>query len=81
MARKKTRSEEYAGGFPAGMEAFQSLTDHRDGKAKRHYFGGVLFIAHAAMTCGTRGQPPLLAGSKSHSRRFTSRVAALPPKE
>ena len=51
MARKKkTRSEEDAGGFPAGMEAFQSLTDPRKGKAKRHYFGEVLFIALAAMT-------------------------------
>jgi len=56
MARKnKTRSEEYAGGFPAGMEAFQSLTDPREGKAKRHYFGEVLFIALAAMTCGMEG--------------------------
>lgn len=55
MASKKTRSEEYAGGFPAGMEAFQSLTDPRQGKAKRHYFGEVLFIALAAMICGMEG--------------------------
>ena len=52
MARKKTRSEEYAGGFPPGMEAFESLTDPRDGRAKRHYFGEVLFIALAAMVSG-----------------------------
>ena len=56
MARKKTsgktRSEEYAGGFPPGMEAFENLTDPRDGRAKRHYFGEVLFIALAAMVSG-----------------------------
>jgi predicted transposase YbfD/YdcC len=55
MARKKTRSEEYAGGFPPGMEAFQNLNDPRIGKAKRHYFGEVLFIALAAMVCGMEG--------------------------
>jgi predicted transposase YbfD/YdcC len=52
MTRKKTRSEEYAGGFPPGMEAFESLTDPRGGRAKRHYFGEVLFIALAAMVSG-----------------------------
>jgi predicted transposase YbfD/YdcC len=52
MARKKTRNEEYAGGFPPGMEAFENLTDPRDGRAKRHYFGEVLFIALAAMISG-----------------------------
>jgi len=55
MARKKTRSEEYAGGFPPGMEAFEELKDPRGGKAKRHYFGEVLFIALAAMICGMEG--------------------------
>ena len=55
MARNKTRSEEYAGGFPPGMEAFEELKDPRSGKAKRHYFGEVLFIALAAMTCGMEG--------------------------
>jgi hypothetical protein len=56
MALKKTsertRSEEYAGGFPVGMEAFENLMDPRDGRAKRHYFGEVLFIALAAMVSG-----------------------------
>lgn len=52
MARKKTRNEEYAGGFPPGMEAFESLSDPRDGRAKRHYFGEVIFIALAAMISG-----------------------------
>jgi len=52
MARKKTRNEEYAGGFPPGMEAFENLSDPRDGRAKRHYFGEVLFIALAAMVSG-----------------------------
>lgn len=55
MARKTTRSEQYAGGFPPGMEAFQSLSDPRKDKAKRHYFGEVLFIALAAMVCGMEG--------------------------
>jgi predicted transposase YbfD/YdcC len=55
MARKKTRSEEYAGGFPPGMEAFEELKDPREGKAKRHYFGEVLFIALAAMVSGMEG--------------------------
>jgi len=55
MARKTTRSEQYAGGFPPGMEAFQTLPDPRNGKAKRHYFGEVLFIALAAMVCGMEG--------------------------
>lgn len=52
MARKKTRNEQYAGGFPPGMEDFQSLTDPRGGRAKRHYFGEVLFISLAAMISG-----------------------------
>lgn len=52
MARSKTRSEEYGGGFPPAMEAFQSLSDPRNGRAKRHYFGEVIFIALAAMICG-----------------------------
>lgn len=52
MARKQTRNEQYAGGFPLGMEAFEKLTDPRNGRAKRHYFGEVLFIALAAMISG-----------------------------
>jgi predicted transposase YbfD/YdcC len=55
MANKKTRNEQYAGGFPSGMEAFETLTDPRNGRSKRHYFGEVLFIALAAMTCGLEG--------------------------
>lgn len=55
MACKKTRSEEYAGGFPPGMEAFENLNDPCTGKAKRHDFGEVLFIALATMVCGMEG--------------------------
>jgi len=55
MAHKKTRNERYAGGFPSGMEAFETLADPRNGRSKRHYFGEVLFIALAAMTCGLEG--------------------------
>jgi hypothetical protein len=39
MTYKKTRSEEYAGGFPPGMEAFGNLTDPRTGsQGLRHSF-------------------------------------------
>lgn len=34
------------------MEAFEKLPDPRNGRAKRHYFGEVLFIALAAMISG-----------------------------
>ncbi len=34
------------------MEAFENLTVPRDGRAERHYFGEVLFIALDAMVCG-----------------------------
>lgn len=34
------------------MEAFENLSDPRGGRAKRHYFGEVLFIALAAMVSG-----------------------------
>lgn len=34
------------------MQAFETLSDPRDGRAKRHYFGEVLFIALAAMVSG-----------------------------
>ena len=37
------------------MEAFESLKDPRTGKAKRHYFGEILFIALSAMVCGLEG--------------------------
>jgi hypothetical protein len=50
MDCKKTRNEEYAGGFSPGMEAFEKLTDPRNGKAKRHYFGEILFIALSVQT-------------------------------
>jgi hypothetical protein len=46
MAHKKTRNEQYAGRFSSGMEAFETLTDPRNERSKRHYFGEVLFIAH-----------------------------------
>jgi len=34
------------------MDAFENLSDPRGGRAKRHYFGEVLFIALAAMISG-----------------------------
>lgn len=51
----KTRRDEYAGGFPDGLEAFRSLEDPRTGNNPNHYFGEVLFIALAAMICGCEG--------------------------
>ena len=55
MAQKNTRSNKFAGGFPPAIKAFQILTDPRDGKAKRHYFGEVIFIALAAIICQCEG--------------------------
>src|SRR5690606_28454647 len=52
MARKKTRKEEYAGGFPPSMKAFETLPDPRNGPAKRHQCGELLFIALASMISG-----------------------------
>ena len=37
------------------MEAFANLNDPRNGKATRHYFGEILFLALAAMICGMEG--------------------------
>jgi len=52
---KKTRSTQYAGGFPASISAFNHLEDPRKGRAKMHYFGEVLFIALAALICQCEG--------------------------
>lgn len=49
----KTRREEYSQGFPAGFEGFEDLKDPRKGKYPRHFFGEVIFIALAAMVCGS----------------------------
>ena len=52
---KKTRSVQYAGGFPASISAFKDLEDPRKGRAKMHYFGEVLFIALASLICQCEG--------------------------
>jgi predicted transposase YbfD/YdcC len=54
MSNKKRR-DEYAGGFPEGFESFKSLGDPRQGRHPRHYFGEIIFIALAAMICGSEG--------------------------
>ena len=51
----KTRRDEYAGGFPEGFEDFETLNDPRQGKYPRHYFGEIIFMALAAMICGSEG--------------------------
>jgi predicted transposase YbfD/YdcC len=51
----KTRSEEYAGGFPESIEAFANLPDPRTGRNKCHYFGEIIFIALAAIICQCEG--------------------------
>ena len=51
----KTRRDKYAGGFPDGFEDFETLEDPRSGKYPRHYFGEIIFIALAAMICGSEG--------------------------
>ncbi len=48
----KTRRDKYASGFPKG---FENLEDPRQGKYPRHYFGVIIFIALAAMICGSEG--------------------------
>ena len=55
MAQKNTRSNKFAGGFPPAIKAFGILTDPREGKAKKHYFGEILFIALAAIICQCEG--------------------------
>ncbi len=50
-----TRRDHYAGGFPCGFEDFNTLEDPRLGKHPRHYFGEIIFIALAAMICGSEG--------------------------
>jgi predicted transposase YbfD/YdcC len=51
----KTRRDKYTGGFPNGFEDFKTLNDPRNGKYPRHYFGEIIFIALAAMICGSEG--------------------------
>lgn len=55
MAQKDTKSNKLAGGFPPSIKAFETLTDPRDGRAKRHYFGEIIFIALAAIICQCEG--------------------------
>lgn len=52
---QKTRSSEFAGGFPESIKSFELLVDPRQGKAKRHYFGEIIFIALAAMIANCEG--------------------------
>jgi len=51
----KTRSEQYAGGFPEVIKPFSTLTDPRTGRNKQHYFGEIIFIALAAIICQCEG--------------------------
>jgi predicted transposase YbfD/YdcC len=51
----QTRRDEYSGGFPEGFESFKTLEDPRNGRHPRHYFGEIIFIALAAMICGSEG--------------------------
>jgi hypothetical protein len=50
MARKLSRSDKYAGGFPPGMEAFHNLRDPRIGKTKRRYL--MAAMADREILCG-----------------------------
>ena len=51
----KTRSGEYAGGFPESIEAFANLADPRTGRNKYHYFGEIIFMALATIICQCEG--------------------------
>ena len=55
LMSNKTRCDEYSGGFPEGFESFEELEDPRSGRHPRHYFGEIIFIALAAMICGSEG--------------------------
>ena len=55
MAQKDTKSNKLAGGFPPSIKTFETLTDPRDGRAKRHYLGEIIFIALAAIICQCEG--------------------------
>jgi hypothetical protein len=51
------RRDDYSGGFPEGFESFKTLGDPPQGRHSRHYhyFGEIIFIALAAMICGSEG--------------------------
>lgn len=53
MPRNPDKTD-YSTGFPAGFDAFATLTDPRDTGNTRHHFGEILFIAFAAVLCGVR---------------------------
>lgn len=53
MPRNPDKTD-YSTGFPAGFDAFATLTDPRDTGNTRHHFGELLFIAFAAVLCGVR---------------------------
>lgn len=53
MPRNPNKTD-YSGGFPAGFEAFATITDPRDGGNTLHHFGEILFISFAALLCGVR---------------------------
>lgn len=56
IIKQSVRAAELAGGFPAPLEGnFSKLTDYRNGKNTRHYFGEIIFIALSAMICQCEG--------------------------
>lgn len=77
----ETRSERYAGEFPDAISAFQSLTDPRTGRHKRHYFGEVIFIALAAIICKCEGFDDMerfAQGKKSWLEKFLKLPGGVP---
>jgi len=52
---QKSRSEQFSGGFPESIEAFNELPDPRKGRHKQHYFGEIIFMALAAIICQCEG--------------------------
>ncbi len=65
MAQKKTRSNEYAGGLPDVIKSFEILADPRNCRAKRHYFGEIIFIALTAMIANCYGFKDMEVFAKS----------------
>lgn len=77
----ETRSERYAGGFPNAISAFQSLSDPRTGRHKRHYSGEIIFIALAAIICKCEGFDDMerfAQGKKSWLEKFLKLPGGVP---
>ena len=63
---KKTRPNEDSCGFPDRFESFEELEHPRNARHPRHDFGEIIFIALAAMICGSKGIDDFERLAKAH---------------